>query len=475
MTNNIVNITDARTGAVVEQVRVVSADSVEALVQRTQVLCVQLRDHVAAAARYYSIWVALSADLAAIYAQARRLYESNDRAFGRYLDESGLNGYNSDDRAALVAFGSDIERFKRACALSDQRRSYQHLYRNEWTQAVPSVPEIVPTSRQVTEDVPLGGAAENPAQPPETAGDSSSNPETENATPARRPAVIGSQLERGMGGMGQRLRARFLNDRGEQGDTFYILHKVLGKTGGRRALMELLTLMEENPHWEPTKNSKVLSLRTLHRDPRFFNAPGTAAVRYENDAVTPNNLRKMIRVARDLLRRGYGLPEGALPPVDPRPAQGSTLRVRSPEDIAAERAQLLALLPETRSRPNGDCPESGPWQPPERPRYTPSADEAITINGVVVREAGIRPNLYHYEWRTLQFLPVLFGPILARRDGPEAYSSAVDEVRLMFCGYLQDLGLVELAAALRQALTLVRDRPSETGSLDIRKAGAVLR
>jgi hypothetical protein len=69
---------------------------------------------------------------AAALAAAKELFHST-RAFGEWCQTSGFgaSALNANDRAALIAFGADLDKAKQILAVTE-RKSPQHIYANEW-------------------------------------------------------------------------------------------------------------------------------------------------------------------------------------------------------------------------------------------------------------------------------------------------------------------------------------------------------
>lgn len=84
-------------------------------------------------------WIEGSVALAEAFAEGRSQF-ANDRFFGRWLTQSGLDFYKAHERAALINFGSEPE-LAREIFSKTENRSYQLLWReNKQRFAIDSKP-----------------------------------------------------------------------------------------------------------------------------------------------------------------------------------------------------------------------------------------------------------------------------------------------------------------------------------------------
>jgi len=92
-------------------------------------LALRIKDDIAKIDRTREDWVNTTLDLAAALAEAREHFKSN-QAFGLWLEENQFL-LSENDRAALIAFGQDVER-ARIILGQTESRSVQVIYRREF-------------------------------------------------------------------------------------------------------------------------------------------------------------------------------------------------------------------------------------------------------------------------------------------------------------------------------------------------------
>jgi len=89
----------------------------------------QINDALARRERSKEDWVSATIELCERLAEARAKF-SNDKAFGAWFDDSGIQ-LSKDDRAAAIAMGMEIE-VARGILEKTERRSLQHIQRKEF-------------------------------------------------------------------------------------------------------------------------------------------------------------------------------------------------------------------------------------------------------------------------------------------------------------------------------------------------------
>ena len=97
---------------------------------RLDVLAKRIRNSIDLRHQSDAEWVQATLDLAAALAEAKGYFNNNTKLFGQWLDQSGFD-LGKDDRAAYVAFGSELER-ARGILENTKSRSVQRIYTKEF-------------------------------------------------------------------------------------------------------------------------------------------------------------------------------------------------------------------------------------------------------------------------------------------------------------------------------------------------------
>ena len=347
-------------------------------------------------------WCEGTLELAAEFAEGRARY-TNNQGFSYWLVQHNLDFASSDDRAAYIKLGQNIE-IAREILEETHSTSVEQIVRNyaDRLRDVPNTPIEKPVEPEVTLSPPeeavtvISPPAEN-----DLLGKDVPDPEPESVVEAPAPVAPQKTHSRsikpspttwvkkyiwalGDEKLAEAFVARIRPD-SNQHNLETMFSKILHKPGGRSLVREAAELLAAHPHWQPaTGASKAFSPRCFHR--------GFGGAKSNGWPISPSGLKHAIAEALECERRVL------LPPVHQRTAvtpQGTnvvSIKVPVADSRIISREELLRISAPAERLEFGE------------PFESPREDEDIVVYGTVIRRKGEKPEYYQRVWSMVRYM-----------------------------------------------------------------------